>query len=166
MAYFDPNGREVTAADALSNGKLRNGYRQTMKPGDYVSFDMNFMDAKPKGSETSIDAALRAKIATLAKNAGQTPEQYLAATPLAEIQKMAAQVAMEVLETMSGGGIASRLADEKRGRDAVDYLRRNRFNNFGPMIQAEDSDNPAKPSMGKAFGADLVAALRNARYAR
>lgn len=48
MAYYDPNGREVTAADALSNGKLRNGYRQTFNPGERLSFDMLMFDAAPR----------------------------------------------------------------------------------------------------------------------
>ena len=109
--FFNPHGSEVTAADALIGGKLRPGFKEMLSPGERVSFDMMLMDAKPKGSETSIDVELRKMIASMAKSHGKTPEEYLASTPLAEIQKMAAQAAEKVLESMAGNGIASKLAD-------------------------------------------------------
>jgi hypothetical protein len=167
MAYIDPNGREVTAADALSNGKLRNGYRQTMSPGEYLSFDMLLMDAKPKSDQTSIDAELRETIARLAKNNNQTPEEYLAATPMAQIQRLASEAAVKVVEALSGKGIASQMSDaEKRGREAVDHLRKHRYNGYGAFIQAADTENPVRPTIPSGMSpTDAVAYLRKARYA-
>lgn len=164
--FFNPQGREVTAADALIGGRLRPGFKEILTDGESLHANILMMDAKPKPGGTSIDAALRETIATLAKGAGITPAEYLARTPLAEIQKLAAKTAMEVLETMSGSGVASKLADEKRARENVDFLRRNRYSGYGKFIEASDSEDPVRPSIPSGMSTtDAVAYLRKARYA-
>jgi len=125
------------------------------------------MDAKPKGDETSIDAALREVIATLAKSQNITAAEYLAKTPLADIQKLAAETAAKVLESLSGQGIASKLSDaEKRGRATIDFLRKHRYNGYGAFIEAADSKNPVRPTIPSGMTpTDAIAYLRKARYA-
>lgn len=163
--FISPHGVEVSAAEAKIGGKLRPGFKEILADGEYLHTNILLMDAKPKGDETSIDAALREQIATLAKGQGLTPEQYLAATPFLQLQKMAAEVASNVLETMSGQGVASKLADQ-RARDATEILRKQRYSGYGKFIEAGDTDNPVRPTIPTGMApTDAVAYLRKARYA-
>lgn len=145
-SYLNPHGVEVSAADAMIGGKLRSGFKEIIADGERISFDMLYMrDAKPKGDETSIDAALRETIATLAKGQGITAAGYLAKTPLLQLQKMAAEVASNVLETMSGQGVASKLADQRARRNRVyaqaSLQRLRQFHRSGGPRQSHASDH-------------------------
>jgi hypothetical protein len=160
MAIFrNPHGVEVSAADAKIGGKLRPGYTESLADGESVHFNMLLMrDAKPKSDQTSIDAELREIIARLAKNEGQTPEEYLAATPMAQIQRLASEAAVKVVEALSGKGIAASLSDSETvafDKSVSDlnsaYHAKNTFadkgsiarpkvlaTNIAPLTQAED----------------------------
>lgn len=164
-SYLNPHGVEVSAADAKIGGKLRPGFKEILADGERISFDMLYMrDAKPKVDETSIDAALREVIATLAKGQGITPAEYLAKTPLADIQKLAAETAAKVLESLSGQGVASKLADQRvKGMADAKAFSAARYAG-APMIEAADSENPTPPSMGGHHGSDATATIRSLRY--
>lgn len=164
-SYLNPHGVEVSAADAKIGGKLRPGFKEIIADGERISFDMLFMrDAKPKLDETSIDAVLRERIATMAKNSNMTGAEYLAATSLAEVKRMAAEVAVEVLESMSGQGVASKLADERtKGMADTKAFSAARYAG-APMIEAADGENPTQPSMGARSGVDATATIRSLRY--
>jgi hypothetical protein len=128
------------------------------------------MDSKPKSDESSIDAALRAHIAELAKARGKTVEQFLGETSMQEIEKIATSATLSALKKMAGQGMASKLADAAamaKMRDTADYLRRNRYNNFGPMIIADDDEASSEQSADDMACSDAaVFAMRLARYAR
>ena len=180
--FLNPHGREVTADEALINGRLRPNYREIMTDGESIDcgglhlFNMDgarfvepakgrmfIMDA-PKVDETSIDAALREVIATLAKGQGITAAEYLAKTPLADIQKLAAETAQKVLESLSGKGVASKLADERtKGMADAKAFSAARYAGAA-MIEAADGENPPQPSMGAPSGVDATATIRSLRY--
>lgn len=171
--FLNPQGVEVSQADAMIGGTLRPGFKKILSDGEYIHSNIMMMDsmrlpdAKTKGGDTSIDAALRAAIATLAKQQGLTPADFLATMPLAELQKLAAETASNVLETMSGQGVAAKLADEKRQREVTDMLRKARYSGYGSFIEAADGENPVRPTIPSGMSpTDATAYLRKARYAQ
>ncbi len=166
MAIFrNPHGVEVSAAEAKIGSKLHPGYTESLADGESVHFNMLLMrDANPKSDKTSIDEELRETIARLAKNNGLTPSEYLEVTPMAEIQRLAAEASEKVIESLSGKGMASKLADY-RTKSLADTKTLSAARYAGaPMIEAADSETPTQPSMGGYTGSDATAAIRNLRY--
>lgn len=148
-SVFDERAKHMNQAKALSEARY---------------MGMSFHDAKPDADKTSIDAELRETIARLAKNNNQTPEEYLAATPMAQIQRLASEAAVKVVEALSGKGIASELSDY-RVKSLSDSKSFSAARYHGaPMIEAADSETPTQPSMGGHHGSDATATIRSLRY--
>lgn len=61
--YFNPHGKAVGAHEALTDGaQLRPGYRSQMAEGEYISFDLSLMDAKPSGAATYLTDDITAAV--------------------------------------------------------------------------------------------------------
>lgn len=119
MTFIDAQGRKVSAAQAMPNGILLPGYQKSnngiVADGEYISFDVTMMDAKSKTDpdDTSIDAMLRASIATAAENRNTTPAEYLAGVAYRDLEELAVKVARSVIATLASRGIAAKMGDAK-----------------------------------------------------
>lgn len=117
--YFDATGRKVTQAEACIAGsrRLRDGFKSVLREGEYLGFDMAFMDAKPsasvfltdagKDAPNSIDAALKAHVEQMAKGQNLKPSEYLAGMKPQDVEKMIADIAGKFVREAGGAGIAS-----------------------------------------------------------
>jgi bacterioferritin-associated ferredoxin len=106
--FCDANGRPAPDGDyTLING------RPILRDGRSVTLQVHMIDAKT-GAPTTIDEALKATFAEMAKAQGVTVPELLAALSQKQIEEAAASVATKFVSGAAGAGVAARFADSGR----------------------------------------------------
>lgn len=120
MAKFvNPNGVEVSAADAKIGSKLHPGFKEILSDGQYLHSNIMMMDAAPTQAmhdakvlpdQSTIDDLVKAIILSHAEREGITPQQWIANADPRAIERIAFDAVKKFLSSALAKGIGSSLS--------------------------------------------------------
>ena len=185
MAKFvNPNGVEVSAADAKIGSNLRPGFKEILSDGEYLHSNIMMMDAAPTQAmhdakalpdQSTIDDLVKAIILSHVEREGITPQQWIANADPRAIERIAFDAVKKFLSSALAKGIGSSLSLDSHAAtvamvkavNATDRLTKE-YRAIADRDRAKmnrHSQPVGKPGVKKIDAMPTIDAQRRARFA-